>query len=81
MDELVTLTEEDLQTRSSYLCKIASEKKFSFGWEDMESHFELFIEEETGLRIFDEIVLVSGVPTLERTHRFYDIIENELDKY
>ena len=42
MDESVTITEEDLQTRSSYLCKIASEKKFSFGWEDMESHFELF---------------------------------------
>ena len=81
MDEFVTITEEDLHIRSSYLCKIASEKKFSFGWEDMKSHFELFIEEESGIRVLDEIVLASGVPTLERTHRFYDIIEKELEKY
>ncbi|HTG65382.1 MAG TPA: hypothetical protein VL859_03295 [Flavobacterium sp.] len=81
MDELVTIKEEDLQIRSSHLCEIASGKKVSFGWEDMKSHYELFIEEESGIRVFDEIVLASGVPTLERTHRFYDIIEKELEKY
>jgi hypothetical protein len=81
MYELVTMTEEDLQIRSSYLRKIASDKKISFGWEDRDSHFELFIEEESGIRILDEIVLASGVPTTERTHRFYDIIEIELEKY
>ena len=81
MYETVTMTEEDLQIRSSYLRKIASEKRVSFGWEDREAYFELFIEEESGIRILDEIVLASGVPAVERTHRFYDIIETELYRY
>ncbi len=81
MYESVTITKDDLQIRTSYLRKIASEKKIRFGWEDLGTHFELFMEEESGIRILDEIVLASGVPTLERTHWFYDIIEKELERY
>lgn len=69
-----------LRERLSKLNKLATEKKLRFGWENMGSHYELFIEDESRKKIFEETVLTSGIPTVKKINQFHDIIEEELKK-
>lgn len=68
------------RSRLSYLSNIAKNKKLGFGWEDIGSHYEVFIENETAVRMWEEIVLTRGVPTYLKINDFLDVIEKELEK-
>lgn len=70
-----------LKIKIEKLSKIAVEKKIRIGWENMGSHYEVFIENEARERIFEEMVLVRGIPTIEKIHSFWDILEKEIEKY
>jgi hypothetical protein len=72
-------TTKGLRERSSFLSKVAAEKKVQLGWENMKTHYDIYIENEDRERIWEETVLAKGTPTVERTHRFLDIIEKELE--
>lgn len=73
-------TMKGLRERSSYLANIARDKNLGVGWEKMGSHYEVYIENEAGDRIWEEIVLTRGIPTVLMCHDFWDIIEKELEK-
>lgn len=68
------------RNRLSYLSNIAKNKKSGFGWVNIGSHYEVFIENEANVRIWEEIVLTRGIPTYIKIHDFLDIIEKELEK-
>ena len=70
-----------LKIRLEKLSKIAAEKKIQIGWNNMGSHYEVFIENEARERIFEEMVLVRGIPTIEKIRSFWDILEKEIEKY
>ena len=70
-----------LKIRIEKLSKIAAEKKIGIGWENMGSHYEVFIENEARQRIWEEVVLTRGIPTIEKISSFWDILEKEIEKY
>jgi hypothetical protein len=72
-------TTKSLRERRSFLSKVAAQKKVKLGWEDMKTHFEIYIENETCERVWEEVVLAEGTPDEERTHFFLDIFEKELE--
>jgi hypothetical protein len=55
-------TTKDLRERSSFLSKMAATKKVQMGFENMKTHYEIYIENEA----------------CERNHSFLDIFEKEL---
>lgn len=69
-----------LKIKIEKLSKIAAEKKIRIGWENMGSHYEVFIENEDRQRIWEEVVLTRGVLTIEKISLFWDIIEKEMEK-
>jgi len=69
-----------LKVRFEKLSKIAESKKIQIGWNNMGSHYEIFIENEARQRIFEEIILVRGIPTIEKIHSFWDILEKQMEK-
>lgn len=73
-------TMKGLRERSSHLTNIARDKNLGVGWDNRGSHYEVYIENEAGDRIWEEIVLTRGIPTVLKIHDFWDIIEKELEK-
>lgn len=70
-----------LKIRIEKLSKIAAEKKIQIGWENMGSHYEVFIENEARQRIWEEVVLTRGIPTIEKIGSFWDILERQMEKH
>jgi hypothetical protein len=70
-----------LKIRIEKLSKIAAEKKIGVGWENMGSHYEVYIENEARQRIWEEVVLTKGIPTIKKISSFWDILEKEMEKY
>ena len=68
-----------LKIRIEKLSKIAVEKKIRIGWENMGSHYEVFIENEARQRIWEEVVLTRGIPTIEKISSFWDILEKQME--
>lgn len=72
---------EALRIRTEKLSKIATGKKIRIGWENMGSHYEVFIENGDRQRIWEEVVLTRGILTIENISSFWDILEKQMEKY
>ncbi len=70
-----------LKIRMAELSKIAADKKIQIGWENNGSHYQVYIENEARERIWEETILTRGVPTVQKIHSFWDILEKEMEKY